>query len=111
MSDVRITVDVYGRPFGDGGDAERFGVTMNNEPLRVDVDLWRCERCAALTLQADSARHTAACGELMAGADEDALSSVEALRLKLMSLDGGQGTWVLHHLALIERALRARFDA
>lgn len=49
--------------------------------------------------------------ELPAGADEDALDSVDALRSKLMNLDGGRATWVLHHLATIERALRARFDA
>jgi hypothetical protein len=61
-----------------------------------------CESCA---------EHNGECAELPAGGDEDALNSVEALRSKLMSLDDGRGTWVLHHLHLIERALRARFDA
>jgi hypothetical protein len=50
-------------------------------------------------------------GELPAGADEDALNSVERLRSKMMSLGNRDGTSALYHLAIIERALRARFDA
>lgn len=61
-----------------------------------------CETCA---------EHNGECVDLPAGADEDAFNSVEALRSKLMGIDGGRGAWVLHHLAIIERALRARFDA
>jgi hypothetical protein len=106
VSDVRIAAELVGRENGRQVNLKFEGVT-----LRASIDLWKCERCAALTLREDSAKHEAACAELMAGADEDALNSVEALRSKLMSLDGGRGTWALHHLHLIERALRAKFDA
>ena len=59
MTDVRITAEVYGRPFkdGHGSDSERFGVSVNNEPIKVDIDLWKCDRCAALTLREDSLTH------------------------------------------------------
>ena len=50
VSNVRITVMPYGRPIDLTGDDEaRIGISFEGVPILVDIDLWRCDRCAALT--------------------------------------------------------------
>lgn len=58
MSNVRITAEPYGRPIDlTGDDDARVGITFEGVPLKVDIDLWKCERCAVLTLREDRLTH------------------------------------------------------
>jgi hypothetical protein len=50
MSDVRITMEIHRE-----NDMRR--LTFNDEALKVSIDLWKCDRCAALTLREDRLTH------------------------------------------------------
>jgi hypothetical protein len=50
MSNVRITTEIH-------RENDMRMLTFNGEALKVSIDLWKCDTCAALTLREERLTH------------------------------------------------------